>query len=591
MAILLLSPYATLRLPFEAALIRQAQAALVVTGLLLVWGLGHRGALGRWRAAPSPIRLGLLLWTGAALLGALTAVVAGNPPTRLAGQLLSMGLLPMGAVAGLLLVRRPGSEHPLRWLPAAVVLSVVAAAVAHLVDAYLRLAGGAAVGRLYFANSVSAAGPSLLALLLALALLRRGSWWRRGAILLAILLLVAYMLGSGVRGLVVVSVPAVLLFFVLSSSGRRRLGSLALTLGALVAVAALLLLAEHRIQEWDEAVRPSLAPGRGTASLFEDDPKAGVTLPEDIAIEPAPWDGGKLRRALAWDTPTAEPIRIPDTLVVEEPGLYRLVADIGGQVTASDTTEPTAEGCLALWWLDGDRALLGELEACAAPSPGWRQVVATGLAPEGTVQARVVLYGHGREPAHWRLKKLRVERLGDEKTGRLLEQLSFFSRRLRSALDPLGSGSSAMRGSAAYRLEESQTLWHLFREAPFAVQLFGHGLGASYALDSGGVKPLSARLDPEDLHYIHNFYLFLLFKLGVIGTVAVLGALALWLLYLWRACRQASDGGRRALFAALLASWAAYCVWSIASPEILNFRLAPLWGLTLALAAMLEERS
>jgi O-antigen ligase len=88
-----------------------------------------------------------------------------------------------------------------------------------------------------------------------------------------------------------------------------------------------------------------------------------------------------------------------------------------------------------------------------------------------------------------------------------------------------------------------------------------------------------------DVNYIHNLYLFLLFKLGLIGTVAVLAALALWIGWAIRSTLRLPHGERRAFLAATAAIWIGYCVWALTSPELIDFSMAPLFGLLVAASA------
>jgi O-antigen ligase len=130
--------------------------------------------------------------------------------------------------------------------------------------------------------------------------------------------------------------------------------------------------------------------------------------------------------------------------------------------------------------------------------------------------------------------------------------------------------------SVSLRLAESRSLLARLRTSGWPSRLFGHGLGATF--DAG-------RGTGDSTNYVHNFYLFLLFKLGLVGTVLVLAAFALWCRYLLVAllARRAGTPARVRL-AAALAAWLAYLLWSVSSPEILDFRIAPLWGLLLAAA-------
>ncbi len=89
----------------------------------------------------------------------------------------------------------------------------------------------------------------------------------------------------------------------------------------------------------------------------------------------------------------------------------------------------------------------------------------------------------------------------------------------------------------------------------------------------------------DDVNYIHNWYLFLLFKLGIVGSILVLGALVGWIAWIVRSFGRAADSKDRAFLVAAAAAWIVYAVWSLTSPEILDFRMAPLWGWLLAVTS------
>jgi peptidoglycan biosynthesis protein MviN/MurJ (putative lipid II flippase) len=83
----------------------------------------------------------------------------------------------------------------------------------------------------------------------------------------------------------------------------------------------------------------------------------------------------------------------------------------------------------------------------------------------------------------------------------------------------------------------------------------------------------------EHPNYIHNFYVFLLFKLGLVGMAAVVSAIVLWIQSPLSHLRTLPPGSPdRVFLAAVVAAWVSYAIWSLASPEILDFRMAPLWG-------------
>jgi O-antigen ligase len=85
---------------------------------------------------------------------------------------------------------------------------------------------------------------------------------------------------------------------------------------------------------------------------------------------------------------------------------------------------------------------------------------------------------------------------------------------------------------------------------------------------------------------MHNFYLFLGVKLGVFGLIALIGILVIVAATTSRAVRahRLSSGDNWILIAAAV-SWCCYLMWSWTSPEIYDFRIAPIWGALIAASA------
>jgi hypothetical protein len=129
----------------------------------------------------------------------------------------------------------------------------------------------------------------------------------------------------------------------------------------------------------------------------------------------------------------------------------------------------------------------------------------------------------------------------------------------------------------ASRLAETRAVAAAIRRAPWTRRLLGHGLGATFEAavpGSGGRQ-----------NYLHNFYVFLAFKLGIVGGALVAGALALWMGSLVAWSRRAPAGAARRFLAASTGAWAGLLVLAVSSPEILNFRVAPVLGWLLAASA------
>ena len=58
-----------------------------------------------------------------------------------------------------------------------------------------------------------------------------------------------------------------------------------------------------------------------------------------------------------------------------------------------------------------------------------------------------------------------------------------------------------------------------------------------------------------------------------------------------RAAARCGPGPTRSFLAAATSAWIGYSVWSVTSPEILDFSMAPLWGLLVAAAAEAGARA
>ena len=170
------------------------------------------------------------------------------------------------------------------------------------------------------------------------------------------------------------------------------------------------------------------------------------------------------------------------------------------------------------------------------------------------------------------MRRISVEELGHPILAILHRQRAFWFARVGS-LFRLRPGDWAAERSFKERSSETARLIELFRGAPLSAKVVGHGLGARFDFKSRwGDRP----------NYIHNFYAFLLYKTGIIGTVLVLAAMSLWIGFTFVAARRARDPWRRAFLWAVFSAWIGYAVWSLACPEILDFRMAPLWGFVIA---------
>jgi hypothetical protein len=214
---MVLGPAVVTRFAPPPALVLQAATVTAITLALLGVSVAAKG----WRRILTMDRLTLLalaLYGAAAVQGAVVALARGNNTALIAGQFLSMILLPLGAAAALGLLRQEG------WRPFATGL-VAAAGLGGLVQLVLTVPtaiNGPPGFRLMLPNGGSFAGVAPLALFLAAALARGGGRrlrvlvWATGAVMLAIIL------GTGVRSQWLV-LPAGVATYAVLAAGRARL--------------------------------------------------------------------------------------------------------------------------------------------------------------------------------------------------------------------------------------------------------------------------------------------------------------------------------------------------------------------------------
>jgi len=526
-----LSPLFTTTLPFQRALIVQAALVLGITLVLLALGVFRKG----WRdrvAVSRPVMLGVALYAAAALHGMLVALVRGNNLKLAAGQLLAMGVLPLAAVAAL------GVSTAVSWRAFATGL-VGAVAAGTLVQGVA--AGPAMVAdfpgtRLMLGNGVSVSGAAAMALLFALALTRSGRTPARVLAWTATALTVVFIFLSGIRSQWLVLLLGLACLVALALGARalfsRRLALVWVTTLAVVAGAVVV------TAWWWARPRPNLVSGTLDTSTGAGVATATVRLP-----------GGA--------------VRVRGTLTCGGNGVaYIRLRGIGEAPTA---------GSEKVVWLMVAGAAPSEFGIVHRPLPA-ETALAVRLEDPSNLGCRTTVFA--------------VESIAP---GTLAEVVGGFAGMLRRPPDP-GSGTTpgvaASDASVAFRLHETRAVMTAFREPSWPWWLVGQGLGATFAFDTVGYDSRGNVVRYDRLNYIHNFYLFLLFKLGALGSLAALIAFALWLVTAVRGARARPPGtADRWFLAAAAASWVTYLAWSVAAPEILDFRLAPVWGLLVAATA------
>jgi len=551
-------PYVTLTLPFRAALKVQASLILALILSLLVVGLLRRGWWRRLRSAPRPVLMGLLLYTSATILGALVGLVRGNDHEFLAGQALSMALLPLSALGGLVLCRAASW----RGFAVGVAGSVTMLAVVHLAAVTARLTSGKPPLRTFLDNGISPIGTSLLAFILLVALAGWLPGWLRRVAIASMVLLAVFALATLVRGLWITMLLGGL-FAGFCAYGHRIFVSRRLWLGLAAAVAAFGLVWLLILAWWQFPRYNLLEP------LARQGGMSGA--PVHVMVD-------QTTRAHALDIvwrPTAgsREFSVGAPFPVTSGGDYRLRASVTGQGGGT--------GFIEIQWLAAGGRVLEVLRTPLAATRAPSQAAVVSSPPPGTVRGALRVGCDEHASGTWSASAVILERLGPHVLTLLHEQQREMGHRLLSLIPGCDQGKGDEAASVAFRLEESRILARLFTSGSWGVQLFGRGLGAILHLGPIAVPDFGS----EDTNYIHNFYFFLLVKLGLIGSALAGGALLLWLIWTWRACRAAAPGAGRAFLAAGVAAWIVYLVWSVASPQLSDFRMVPVLGLLLAASA------
>jgi len=556
---MVLLPYTTLTLRHRQALQVQAAGIFLVALAMLVVGALHRGVRGLGLREHRVPLAGLGLWTAFAVLAGLIGVVHGNNLTLVAGQLLSLGLLPLGALAGAAL----WSRGAWRWFRWGVVAATTVAALVHLGFWVLSLSSGTLFKRLLLPNGVSPSGVSLLALLMALSL--AGSRGRRQRMLgvLCALIIVLFIFGAAVRSLWIVAIPAVAVFQIWTGV-RASAGRL---LGVAAGVLACILAGAVPVAVWLHPERPNLLPNGGIGH-----PAGGW---RGVKVVTVPAEQGNL--AFRWTPSAARSVQISRAFSVHE-GAYRLRTWLRGGHTGGAR--------IALHCNDTDGVYLASGYARTGPTPVWRLAESTFLLPAGSAICGLYFEVDGNATGTWLARPVSLERLGDASFFTVLAvQLQSTWKRSAGVLRDLLSGRGIQDPTIADRLAESAAVVTAIREGGLAEKLLGHGLGATFRYRTS-VRDASDHWQTVDSqNYIHNFLLFLAFKLGLLGALGMTAALISWIGWTARKAKLLLPGTEGVFLAAAAVAWTAYVVWGVACPEILDYRVAPLWGLLLAASA------
>ncbi len=99
-ALVILWPFVTIGIDFRQSLMVQAAGILVIV-VATIPALATRDGQRRVLETPRPVLLGLAAVTIATIIGTIVGMTRGHSPAHIAGQTLSMGLLPLAAAGGL----------------------------------------------------------------------------------------------------------------------------------------------------------------------------------------------------------------------------------------------------------------------------------------------------------------------------------------------------------------------------------------------------------------------------------------------------------------------------------------------------------
>ena len=565
---IVLAPYATVGITYRRSLVVQAAIILAVVLAVLAIGLTSRGWLRRVRSAPGTVARGVALYAATAAVAAVVGLARGNALADVTGQALAMGLLPLAAVAALGLVGSTCS----RAVAAGVFWATVAATLLHWVHWVRTLTAPDFDPRLFMANYISPLGIALLATLLGLAIAAASGGWLRAAAIGGVLSLIAFIVVASTRSLWLVTPLGLAVFMVLVSPTRRRFTAravlgvigLAATFGVVIVLAA----------TWWARQRMNLVPDpiRDAAYWY---------FPSGASLEVVP-AGGEVGATYTWRAPPdTHEATLTKPFPVGDRRRYRLQATV--RVIQAE------RGGVTLCLIDDSGAEWARHALVTGRSPEEATLEQEFVAPVGVTLARLVATLSAPTGGEIQVRDVRLRDLGPGLPWPLHRQWQSIRERATSLLAGPGEIVQSQR-TVSVRVAETRRLLELFGAADATAVLLGHGLGARYAFEIGGVDDQGNLVAEHHPNYIHNFYAFLLFKTGVLGTLAVVAALLLWTVAAVSQVRHAPDSRARLYGSAIGAALLAYALWSIACPEILDFRFAPLWGFALAGLSPVADR-
>lgn len=553
-ALLVLIPYVSLLVPFSLGLMLQAGLLAALLVVIAGWGLGAGGLVGfAPKRIPAPIVWGLALWAGAALWGASMGLVHGNPIRNVLSQSVSLLFLPIGFLAFAL----HGSFRG-RTLTRGLTWGALGALILHLAGLAIPalVAPGRAEGfRFILRNNLPVPGSLVMIFLLVVGhlLARRSSErWELVGLGASLLLLI----GGMSRGAWIASILGLVVLTVMPATRPSRNKLLVLVIGALALVGSI-----HLLEAWSD--RQLVSVVRETFEAEHAQSARGG--------EPGIGEQGGFQRV----EPRGEKDH-PVPVIWNQPAPFPLLV-LRGWIQGPSGEILT----LALHARDETGERIGDRLTLVAGEDDW--VSFHWLVPLPPETAEIRLLAASRpSSAPWLIDEIEILAA----PGSLVGALSQLTHRLGATVT--GIRAPAADGGLRYRLTETRAVLTDWSRTGWLEKLTGSGLGATFDFQSYTWDRDGNAIFSEEASYIHNFYLFLAYKLGLAGIVLLAG---LSLIVGWTALVSWRIGAEAWFTSVAVACWVAYLLWSITSPEIYDFRVAPLWGGLIAASLHEVQRS
>lgn len=198
--------------------------------------------------------------------------------------------------------------------------------------------------------------------------------------------------------------------------------------------------------------------------------------------------------------------------------------------------------------------------------------------PRPDVEAMTLVVTVGAGQGRWLIRELSASEIHGRLT-LLLRRLRWRAANLPEALRNTHSDATLL-----YRIRELRAVREAWGSSSWPRRIAGQGLGAVFPFRSTTWDVQGEQGATTHTSYIHNFYVFLAFKLGVVGLLALGGILAVVTWTLEAGVHSARKSVPGAVRVGVASAWIAFLIWSVSSPEIYDFAMAPLWGLVIGLS-------